>query len=497
MPENSAARLGLTIRFSASIVAALSAAGAVWTWTQYGLAAAIPFLPILVVTAVAGWNAAAMAARTFRTLRTAEGRLQAAAEALPDGLVVFDRNDRIVFYNSRYPEMMTEALRAGLEIGKRFEDWMREGIGRGPVYHPDMGDDFLERRLSMRSEPHSEHAMRIADGRWMRVRDNRMEDGSRVLLITDITEERRRAAELRLLALAVEQAGDPVEITGPDHGFTYVNHAFETTTGYSAAEALGREPQDILSSGIQPPEFFAAMRRELEAGRRWKGTIVNRHRDGHLIEQETTIAPAARRARTANAFRRGQARRDRGTRAGAGAGRQRGALPRGGGRADRVHRAAGAGRLLDLHERGRRALHRLVARGDAHQGASVTPTWSCRRTVRSMRRISPASRPRIPPAPWSGGAYIQTAACTGSTGPTPASSTPRGGCWRSSASGARSPTARWRKPLARRRSGYAWRRWRRRSTATWPPTTVAASSSSTPPPSGPSATRVRRRSGSR
>ena len=33
------------------------------------------------------------------------------------------------------------------------------------------------------------------------------------------------------------------------------------------------------------------MRRELGAGRRWHGTIVNRHRDGHLIEQETTIAP--------------------------------------------------------------------------------------------------------------------------------------------------------------------------------------------------------------
>ncbi len=292
MPEESAAaRLGLTIRLSASIVAALSAAGAALTWMHYGLAAAAPFLLILVVTAVAGWNAAAMAGRAFRNLRTAEGRLQAAAEALPDGLVVFDRNDRIVFYNSRYPEMMTEALRAGLEIGKRFEDWMREGIARGPVYHPDMGDDFLEQRLARRAGPRSEHAMRIADGRWMRVRDNRMEDGSRVLLITDITEERRRAAELKLLALAVEQAGDPVEITGADHGFTYVNHAFETTTGYNAAEALGREPQDILSSGVQPPEFFAAMRRELEAGRRWKGTIVNRHRDGHLIEQETTVAP--------------------------------------------------------------------------------------------------------------------------------------------------------------------------------------------------------------
>ncbi len=291
MPETSAARLGLTIRVSALIVGGLAAAGGLWAWASYGAGAALPYLVILLVTAVAGWNAATMAGRAFRTLRTAEGRLQAAAEALPDGLAVFDRDDRIVFYNSRYPQMMTPALREGLALGRRFEEWMREGLARGPVYHPEMGADFLERRLAMRHGSHSEHAMRIADGRWMRVRDNIMEDGSRVLLITDITEERRRAAELRLLALAVEQAGDPVEITDSDNGFTFVNHAFETTTGYSAAEALGVQPQDILSSGLQPPEFFAEMRRELEAGRSWHGTIINRHRDGHLIEQETTISP--------------------------------------------------------------------------------------------------------------------------------------------------------------------------------------------------------------
>ena len=29
----------------------------------------------------------------------------------------------------------------------------------------------------------------------------------------------------------------------------------------------------------------------LESGQTWHGTIVNRHRDGHLIEQETTISP--------------------------------------------------------------------------------------------------------------------------------------------------------------------------------------------------------------
>jgi PAS domain S-box-containing protein len=286
-----AAMGGRTVWTATGLLMALIAACCLWAWQSDPMQAA-PYGIILVATALAAWFAARETARATRRLRTAEARLRAAAEALPDGLVVCDRQDRIVFWNSRYPLMMTEPLRRALAIGKRFQDFLGEGIAAGPVYHPEMGEDFLERRMVMRAENRSEHVHRIADGRWVRIRENRTPDGGRVLLTTDITTERNQAAQLRLLALAVEQAGDVVEITsGTDNGFTYVNHAFETTTGYTLEEVLGRQPQEVLTSGTQSPEFFEEMKGVLESGRTWHGTIVNRHRDGHLIEQETTIAP--------------------------------------------------------------------------------------------------------------------------------------------------------------------------------------------------------------
>lgn len=253
--------------------------------------AALPSALTFLGAAGAMWYAARAGRRSVRRLRLAEARLRAAAEALPDGLVILDSDDRIAYFNPRYPEHLVEALRGGLAVGRTFEDWLREGTDRGPIYHEEMGPSFLEDRLRLRREGRSEHVHRVADGRWLRIRENATPDGGRVILSTDVTEERNRAAQLRLLALAVERAGDPVEITNASHGFTYVNHAFETTTGYALEEVLGRQPQSILSSGIQPPEFFQDMRRTLEAGRPWHGTIVNRHRDGHLIEQETTISP--------------------------------------------------------------------------------------------------------------------------------------------------------------------------------------------------------------
>lgn len=254
--------------------------------------AALPYAVILPATALAIWHAARTGRRANHVLGLVEARSRAAAEALPDGLAILDRHDRIVYFNPRFPENLAEPLRAELALGRTVDEWLRAAMERGPILHEEMSATFIEDRLKERSSgTATEHVHRTADGRWLRIREVPTPDGGGIILSTDISEERSRASQLRLLALAVEQAADPVEITNASHCFTYVNQAFETTTGYNLDDVLGRVPQDILSSGRQPPAFFEEMRRTLEAGRRWQGTIINRHRDGHRIEQETTIAP--------------------------------------------------------------------------------------------------------------------------------------------------------------------------------------------------------------
>ena len=111
------------------------------------------------------------------------------------------------------------------------------------------------------------------------------------------------------------------------------------------------------------------------------------------------------------------------------------------------------------------------ARGDARAGACGIPPSSCPTTCRSTTPTWRGSPRRTRRAASSGAASCPAARRTGSTGPTPASSTPRATSSRSSASGATSPTASWPRRRARRPSGCASRRWRRRSTATSPSTT--------------------------
>ena len=106
----------------------------------------------------------------------------------------------------------------------------------------------------------------------------------------DVTEDARAEAEHDRLSTAIEQATASVEITDLEGRITYVNPAFERTTGYSRAEVLGQNPR-ILQSGVQSATFYAAMWSMLTKGQPWVADIVNRRKDGTLFTEEAVISP--------------------------------------------------------------------------------------------------------------------------------------------------------------------------------------------------------------
>jgi PAS domain S-box-containing protein len=159
-----------------------------------------------------------------------EERLRAAIDSLPDGLVILDEEDRIVFYNARYPQHLMPHLRSRLAIGERFFRMLEEAAAEAPIYHADMGPDFLERRLELHRVPHVEHEQHVIDGRWFRIRESRSPDGGRVLVTTDITARKQaaealKASEARYRAV-VETQTELITRTMPDGRLTFVNEAF-------------------------------------------------------------------------------------------------------------------------------------------------------------------------------------------------------------------------------------------------------------------------------
>jgi PAS domain S-box-containing protein len=116
-------------------------------------------------------------------------------------------------------------------------------------------------------------------------------------MVTDITEQKRTEAEARrsremisLLSRAVEQTADSVVITDREGTIQYVNPAFETTTGYGRAEAVGRTPR-ILKAGLHDKEFYRRLWNQILEGDAFRGTLVNRKKSGELYWTEQTITP--------------------------------------------------------------------------------------------------------------------------------------------------------------------------------------------------------------
>jgi PAS domain S-box-containing protein len=92
------------------------------------------------------------------------------------------------------------------------------------------------------------------------------------------------------LGQAVEQTADSVIITDKEGFIEYVNPAFETTTGYSREDALGKTPR-ILKSGEHDEEFYQKLWSQILSGQPYRGTIINRKKTGETYWSEQTITP--------------------------------------------------------------------------------------------------------------------------------------------------------------------------------------------------------------
>lgn len=96
--------------------------------------------------------------------------------------------------------------------------------------------------------------------------------------------------QMKRLVNAVEQTADSVLITSKSGRIEYVNAAFVGTTGYSREEALGQTPS-LLKSGQHSDNFYRKLWTRISNGEVFRGTIVNRKKDGELYWAEQTISP--------------------------------------------------------------------------------------------------------------------------------------------------------------------------------------------------------------
>lgn len=97
-------------------------------------------------------------------------------------------------------------------------------------------------------------------------------------------------ADPALLVTALEAVPHGVLVSDHDGTILWTNTAFRLLSGYDRDDLVGANPR-LLNSGTHDEAFYRDLWETILDGRVWRGTIVERHRDGHTYPVRQTITP--------------------------------------------------------------------------------------------------------------------------------------------------------------------------------------------------------------
>ena len=212
-------------------------------------------------------EAKAAAEQAEAAARAAHTHLTEALDVVPEGLAIFDKEDRLVLWNRQYADLFP-ASAAAIAQGARFEDILRAGVNMHQ--YPDAEgreEDWIRARLSRHSAPQNSHEQLLPGDRWMRVEERRTANGGSIGIRIDITDLKRSEASFRLL---FEENPLPMWVADTtSRRLLAVNAAMCEHYGYQREELLALSERDLSHNGGYPagPE-----------------TIVHKTSCGELIE---------------------------------------------------------------------------------------------------------------------------------------------------------------------------------------------------------------------
>ncbi len=227
-------------------------------------------------------SAEAQRGRAEEALSASEARFRRYVEAAPQALFVVDGRGRCVDFNPAALELVgvdAPTLRS-TALTSLLAEASREAALR----------DFDVLVSTGRLE--GEYRLLRPDGRsaWVILRGVRIGDDRFMAFCQDITGRKQVEAEHEQLTMAIEQASEVVMVTDAGGAIQYVNPAFEKVTGYSRAEAQGRNAR-MLKSGEHGQAFYRALWETISGGSTWRGRLVNRKKLGSTYTEDASISP--------------------------------------------------------------------------------------------------------------------------------------------------------------------------------------------------------------
>jgi len=218
-------------------------------------------------------------------------RLYQTLESINDAFVLLDHDWRFLFVNAQ-AEALWQRSRDDL-LGNSIWEEYPEAVGNSFHVH-------YQRAVAEGRAVQFQEFTPIFD-KWFEVDAHPTPEGL-AIYFRDITQQRVRDHQLRLLEAAVSRQNDILLITeaepidGPDGPkIVYVNEAFERRTGFSCKDVIGQTPRILQGPKTQRDEL-KRIRHALEQWQSVRAELINYTKSGEEFWLELDIVPLANEA---------------------------------------------------------------------------------------------------------------------------------------------------------------------------------------------------------
>ncbi|GEM_PF-4980522 len=112
-----------------------------------------------------------------------------------------------------------------------------------------------------------------------------------IVVFRDVSARKRAEEELLRLRKAVDTSGEVVFLTDRTGTISYINPEFTRVYGYEASEVVGKTTPRVIKSGLLPSDSYQAFWETLLKNQVVRGELVNRTKDGRLVDIESSANP--------------------------------------------------------------------------------------------------------------------------------------------------------------------------------------------------------------
>lgn len=234
--------------------------------------------------------------RSEELLRESEERYRSILNASPDEITITDMEGRILMASPAAIQIFgcknTDEM-----IGLSITDFIIPEEREGALSHIDLMKQGVIKGLGEYTGLHMDGSFFTMEVNAEFIRDANGEPFQLIFIVRDVSdrkraeEEQQKAEEwLQTLSIAIEQSPVATVITDLAGNIVFVNPKFTETTGYSAEEAIGKNPR-ILNSGIKPKTEYEELWDTILSGKNWRGVFHNIKKNGELYWESAVISP--------------------------------------------------------------------------------------------------------------------------------------------------------------------------------------------------------------